>query len=58
MLQKIGDSLYRGEDGREVFDLELNTLFSYIKSCKITIYDKKHSGSSMVWSGTMILKRK
>ena len=58
VLQKIGDSLYRGEDGREVFDLELNTLFSYIKSCKITIYDKKHSGSSMVWSGTMILKRK
>ena len=58
VLQKIGDDLYRGEDGHEVLDLELNTLFSYIKSCKITIYDKKHSGSSMVWAGTMILKRK
>ena len=58
VLQKIGDDLYRGEEGREVLDLELNTLFSYIKSCKITIYDKKYSGSSMVWAGTMILKRK
>lgn len=58
VLQKISDDLYRGEDGGEVFDLELNTLFSYIKSCKFTIYDKKHSGSSMVWNGTMILKRK
>lgn len=58
VLQKISDDLYRGEDGREVFDLELNTLFSYIKSCKITIYDKKHSGSSMVWSGTITFKRK
>lgn len=58
VLQKISDDLYRGEDGREVFDLELNTLFSYIKSCKFTIYDKKHSGSSMVWAGTITLKRK
>ena len=58
VLQKIGDDLYRGEDRHEVFDLELNTLFSYIKSCKITIYDKKHSGSSMVWTGTITLKRK
>ena len=58
VLQKIGDDLYRGEDGHEVLDLELNTLFSYIKSCKITIYDKKHSGSSMVWTGTITLKRK
>lgn len=58
VLQKIGDDLYRGGDGSEVFDLELNTVFSYIKSCKITIYDKKHHSSSMVWSGTMILKRK
>ena len=58
VLQKIGDDLYRGGDGSEVFDLELNTVFSYIKSCKITIYDKKHHSSSMVWGGTMILKRK
>lgn len=58
VLQKIGDNLYRGENGREVLDLELNTVFSYIKSCKITIYDKKKSGSSMIWSGTIILKRK
>lgn len=42
VLQKIGDNLYRGENGREVLDLELNTVFSYIKSCKITIYDKKN----------------
>ena len=58
VLQKIGDDLYRGEDGHEVLDLELNTIFSYIRSCKITIYDKKHSGSSMVWGGTITLKRK
>ena len=58
VLQKIGDDLYRGEDGPEVLDLELNTIFSYIRSCKITIYDKKRSSSSMVWSGTITLKRK
>lgn len=58
ILQKIGDNLYRAEEGQDVVDLELSTIFSYIKSCKISIYDKKRSGSSMVWSGTIILKRK
>lgn len=58
VLQKIGDDLYRGKDGYEEFDLELNTILGYIKSCKITIYDKKRSGSSMVWNGAMTLKRK
>lgn len=58
VLQKIGDNLYRGENGREVFDLELSTIFSYIKSCKITVYNKRSSGSSMVWDGTISLKRK
>lgn len=58
VLQKIGDNLYRGENGGEVLDLELNTVFDYIKSCKINIYDKKESGSLMVWNGTITLKRK
>ena len=58
VLQKIGDNLYRAEDGGEVFDLELNTVFNYIKSCKITIYDKKKYSSSMVWNETITLKRK
>lgn len=58
VLQKIGDNLYRGENRGEVLDLELNTVFDYIKSCKINIYDKKESGSLMVWNGTITLKRK
>lgn len=58
VLQKIGENLYREEDGPEVFDLELKTIFGYVKSCKVTIYDKKRASSSMVWDGTMILKRK
>ena len=58
VLQKISDDLYRGEEGREVLDLELNAVFNYIRSCKITIYEKKRYSSSMVWAGTMILKRK
>ena len=58
LLKKIGNNLYRGEENYEVLDLELNTLLYYIKSCKITIYDKKRTGSSMVWSGSLILKRK
>ena len=61
ILQKIGDDLYRGEEdgGLDVLDLELNTFLGYIRSCKIVVYDKEHSDdSSMVWDGTMILKRK
>lgn len=58
ILQKIGDGLYRGGDEREVLDLELNTVLGYTKSCKITAYVKKHSDSSSVWNGTMILERK
>lgn len=59
LLQKISDDLYRGEeDGGDVFDLELNTVFSYITSCQFTIYDKKRTGSSMIWGGTIVLKRK
>lgn len=58
ILQKIGDDLYRGEDGRDVFDLELKTFFSYIKSCKVTMYDRKSSSSLMVWGGTIIVERK
>ncbi len=59
ILQKIGNNLYREEDGSgDVVDLELNTILGYIRSCKITVYDKKRSGSSTVWSGTIILKRK
>lgn len=60
LFQKIGDGLYRVEEegSGDVVDLELNTILGYIKSCKIIIYDRKHSNSSMVWSGTVILKRK
>lgn len=60
LLQKIGDGLYRGEEegSGDMVDLELNTILGYIKSCKITVYGKKHSDSSMVWRGTVILKRK
>lgn len=60
ILQKIGDGLYRGEEegSGDMVDLELNTILGYIKSCKITVYGKKHSDSSMVWGGTITLKRK
>lgn len=58
ILKKMGDNLYRGENGCDMLDLELNTIWGYIRSCKITTYDKKSSSSSMVWSGTMTLKRK
>ena len=57
ILQKIGGDLYRGGDGHDVIDLELETIFSYIKSGKITMYDKE-SDSSSIWNGTIILERK
>lgn len=58
ILQKIGHDLYRGNDGADVIDLELNSILGYIRSCKISAYDKKNSGSSMIWCGTIFLKRK
>lgn len=58
ILQKIGENLYRGTNKNEMLELELNTFFYYIKSCKISIYDIPVSGTSMVWDGTMILSQK
>lgn len=57
ILQKIGDDLYRGEDGY-VYDLELNIVLGYISSCKLTVFDKDRYNSSMKLVVTMTLKRK
>ena len=56
ILQKIGDNLYRGkEDGiHETVDLKLNTIFGFIRSCEMMVYEKR----SMVWGLTCFLKRK
>ena len=56
ILQKIGYDLYRGkEDGiHETMDLKLNTIFGFIRSCEIMVYEKR----SMVWGFTCVLKRK
>lgn len=58
ILQKVGNNLYRGDKGGEVIDLELNTVFSYIRSCKMTIYEKRRSSATMVLGGIVTLKRK
>lgn len=56
ILKEVGNDLYRGEGGGNILELELNKTLGYIKSCKVAVYDKE-GGSSMVWIGTMILKR-
>ena len=57
ILQKIDDELYRADSGSKVVELELNTVFGYVRSCEITLYGK-YSGSSMERKWTMILERK
>ncbi len=58
LMQKVGDNLYRIDDGSDVMDLELNTIFGFIKSAKIAAYDKRHNKDYMDWGGTIILERK
>lgn len=60
LLSKIGSNLYRLDDhsGNEVVELELNTTLGYIRSCKLSVYDKKRKSSSMVFNGAIIFKRK
>ena len=57
LMQKVGDNLYRSDNGSDVVDLELNTIFGFIKSAKIAEYDKGHN-DYMDWGGTIILERK
>ena len=57
ILQKIDDELYRADNGSKVLELELNTVFGYVRSCEITLYGK-YSDSSMERKWTMILERK